>query len=155
VDLELIVPLGGNIKARNLLKAERVNLTEAYMNLHGVLSEIGNNLFIAIQKAQTCTNSIQSYQMVVHYNEELLKTELERLKAGTIGGHKVLEAEADLLEARQDLAKALVKYQRTLTEVELADGSLLKSRNLETTRDELRRRAATLTRVSHRSGAGF
>jgi outer membrane protein TolC len=155
VDLELIVPLGGNIKARNLLKAERVNLTEAYMNLHGVLSEIGNNLFIAIQKAQTCSNSIQSYQMVVHYNEELIKTELERLKAGTIGGHKVLEAEADLLEARQELAKALVQYRRTLTEVELADGSLLKSRNLETTRDELRRRAATLTRVSHRSGAGF
>jgi outer membrane protein TolC len=119
------------------------------------MAEIGNNLFIAIQKAQTCRNSIQSYQTIVHYNEELLKTELERLKAGTIGGHKVLEAEADLLESRQDLAKALVQYQRTLTEVELADGSLLKSRNLETTREELRRRAATLIGMSNKPGAGF
>ena len=155
VALELTLPLGGNIKGRNLLRAERVNLMEAYMNRDGVMAEIGNNLFIAIQKAQTCRNSIQSYQTIVHYNEELLKTELERLKAGTIGGHKVLEAEADLLESRQDLAKALVQYQRTLTEVELADGSLLKSRNLETTREELRRRAATLIGMSNKPGAGF
>jgi outer membrane protein TolC len=138
VGFELTVPLAGNIKGRNFYHAAKLSLQEAYLNLKGAQTEIANGLSIAIQKAQAWQQSIQSYETVVHYNEELLKTQLERLKAGTVEAHKVLEVEADLLDSRQDLAGALTQYRRALLEVELSDGGILKNRDLDVTRDELR-----------------
>jgi outer membrane protein TolC len=138
VGFELTVPLAGNIKGRNFYHAAKLSLQESYLNLKSVQTEIANGLSIAIQKAQAWQQSIQSYETVVHYNEELLKTQLERLKAGTVEAHKVLEVEADLLDSRQDLASALMQYRRALLEVELSDGAILKNRDLDVTRDELR-----------------
>lgn len=138
VGFELIMPLAGNIKGRNFYHAAKLSLQEAYLNLKGVQTEIANGLSTSIQKAQAWRQSIQSYETVVHYNEELLKTQLERLKAGAVEAHKVLEVEADLLDSRQDLANALAQYRRALLEVELGDGAILKNRDLDVTRDELR-----------------
>ncbi len=89
--LEFNIPLGSNIKGRNYYKAAQLSMQEAYLNLKGTQNEIANSLGIAIQKAQAWRQSIQSYQTVVSYNEELLKTQLERLKAGAVEGAKVLE----------------------------------------------------------------
>ena len=150
VGLELTLPLGGNIKGRNFYGAARLGLQEAYLNLKGAQTEIANGLSISIQKAQAWQQSIQSYKTVVHYNEELLKTELERLKAGTVEAHKVLEAEADLLDSRQDLAGALTRHRRALLEVELSDGTILKNRSLDITRDELKRQTEWL--LDHSAG---
>ena len=58
--------------------------------------------------------------------------------------HKALEAEADLLDARQSMANALVQYQDALIEVELADGCILKKWNLDISRDELRHETTLL-----------
>jgi outer membrane protein TolC len=141
---ELTVPLAGNIKGRNFYSAAKLSLQEAYLNLKGAQTEIANGLNIAIQKAQAWRQSIQSYETVVHYNQELLKTQLERFKAGTVEGHKVLEVEADLLDSRQDLAGALAQYRRALLEVELNDGAILKNRGLDVTREELKRQTEWL-----------
>jgi outer membrane protein len=144
IGMELSVPLGGNIKERNLYQASKLVLSEAYVRFKGVQTEISYGLNTAIQKAGAWEQSIQSYQMVVHYNEELLKTQLERLKAGRVDGHKVMEVEADLLDARQELANALTQYQRTLNQVELTVGSILKNRNLDLTQAELRHRTTSM-----------
>jgi outer membrane protein len=144
IGLELTVPLDGNIKGRNLMKAAQLSLQEAYLNLKGKQTEIANHLNIAIQKVQAWQQSVQSYEMVVHYNDELLKTTLQQLKAGTVDGHKALEAEADLLDARQSLANAVVDYQDAVIEVELTDGAILKKWNLDISRSELRQQTAAL-----------
>jgi outer membrane protein len=138
IGVEFNIPLGGNIKGRNYYKAAQLSLREALMNLKGTQNEIANGLNIAIQKAQAWHQSIQSYQTVVSYNEELLKTQLERLKAGAVEGTKVLDTEANLLDSRQDLAGALTQYRRALLEVELSSGTLLKNRDEDLTRDELK-----------------
>jgi outer membrane protein TolC len=138
VSLELDIPLGGNIKGRNLYQASKLSLDEAAIRLKGVQTEIASGITTAIQKANAWEQSIQSYQMVVHYNEELLKTQLERFKAGRVDGHAVLEVESDLLDARQELASALTQYQRALLQVELTDGAILKDHNLDLTRGELK-----------------
>ena len=153
VGLQLIIPLAGNIKGRNLFSASQLSLQEAYLNLKGVQTEIGNRLNTAIQKSGAWHQSAQNYGTIVHYNEELLKTELQQLKAGTVDGHKVLEAEANLLDARQDLANALVQYRCTLLEVELASGAILKNRNLDVTRAELKQQTADLMEGVHRAAA--
>ena len=144
IGMELTVPLDGNIKERNLYQASKLTLSEAYLRFKGVQTEISYGFNTAIQKAGAWEQSIQSYQTVVHYNEELLKTQLERLKAGRVDGHKVMEVEADLLDARQELANALTQYQRALNQVELVAGSILKNRNLDLTRAELKQRTTLL-----------
>jgi outer membrane protein TolC len=144
VGFELIVPLEGNIKGRNYYKAASLRLQEAYLNLKGAQTQIANAVNIAIQKAQAWRQSIRSYETVVHYNEELLQTQLERLKAGTVETEKVLEVEAGLLDSRQNLASALAQYRRALLEVELSDGAILINRNLDVTRNELRRQTEWL-----------
>jgi outer membrane protein TolC len=149
VGLELNIPLAGNIKGRNLYKAAKLTLEEAYLNLKGTQMEIGNSLNTSIQKAQAWRQSIHSYQTVVSYNEELLKTELERLKAGTVEGQKVLEMEADLLDSRQDMANALTQYRRALLEVELSAGDILRNRGLDITRDELKLQTQQLLAHNH------
>ena len=146
IGVELSFPLGGNIKGRNLYSASRLSLDEAYIRLKGVQTEIATGLNTGIQKANAWEQSIQSYQMVVHFNEELLKTQLERLKAGRVDGHKVLEVEADLLDARQELANALMQYQRALLQVELTVGSILKNHQLDFSREELKRQTTALMR---------
>jgi outer membrane protein TolC len=141
---QLTVPLGGNIKGRNYYKAAQLSLQEAFLNLKGVQTQIANGLSMAIQKAQAWRQSIGSYETVANYNKELLDTELERLKAGTVEQQKVLDAEANLLDSRQDLAGALGQYRRALLEVELNDGSILENRGLDITRYELRRQTEAM-----------
>jgi outer membrane protein TolC len=144
VGLELSLPLAGNIKERNLYQASKLSLTEAYVRFKGVQTEISIGIDTAIQKAKAWEQSIQSYDTVVHYNEELLKTQLQRLDNGRVDGHKVMEVEADLLDARQELANALMQYQRALNQVELTAGSILKNRDLDVTQADLRRRTAAI-----------
>jgi outer membrane protein TolC len=151
VGLQMTIPLAGNIKGRNLASAAKFSLREAYANLSGTQTEIANHLITAIRKTQAWQESIHSYQTVVRYNEELLQTDFARLTAGTVDGRKVLEVEADLLEARQDLANALVQCQESQLQVELASGSLLQSLHLEVTRDELRGKATS--QLSHDNNA--
>lgn len=142
--LQLTIPLGGNIKGRNFYKAAQLKWQEAFLNLKDVQTQIAGSLSMAIQKARAWQQSITSYQTVVTYNEELLQTELQRLKAGTVEAQKVLDVEADLLDARQNLASALGQYRRALLEVELNSGMILKNRGIDITRSELRRQTEAM-----------
>jgi outer membrane protein TolC len=149
VGIELHVPIAGNIKGRNQLGAAHLSLQEAIVNLNSIQTQIANALNTAILKARSAQGSVQSYQTVVGFNEDLLKTQLARLNVGKVEPRKVLEVEADLFDARQSLAEALVHYERILLEMELATGSVLQHRNLDLTQAELRRKTASLLR--HRS----
>jgi outer membrane protein TolC len=154
--LQLIVPLAGNIKGRNLYHAAELALQEAYTHLKGVETEIANHLNTSLQKAAAWQQSAQNYGIIVHYNEELLKTELQQFKAGTIDEQKLLDAEAGLLNAQQDLANARVQYRAALLEEELASGAILKNRRIDITRAELRRQTTNLMdNARHPAGAPF
>ncbi|MGN6553940.1 MAG: TolC family protein [Verrucomicrobiota bacterium] len=144
IGVELRVPLAGNIKGRNQLQASKLSMQEAIANLNSIETQIANLLNTSIRKARSWQDSIQSYETVVHFNEDLLKTQLARLEVGKIEPRKVLEVEADLFDARQNLAQALVEYQRTLLELQLADGTILQSRNMDLTREQLQQKTMAL-----------
>ncbi|HXT13906.1 MAG TPA: TolC family protein [Candidatus Angelobacter sp.] len=147
--LELHIPLGGGIKERNDFKAAKLTLQESVANLNAIQTQIANALDAGIRKTRRWQESIQSYQSVIDFNESLLKTQEARLRAGTIEPRKVLEVEADLFDARQSLAEALVQRQRALLALQLAEGTILKEIHLDTTREELRRKTeAMLSRHS-------
>ncbi len=142
--LELHIPLAGNIKGRADYGAAKLALQESVANLANLQTQIANAVNTAILKARGWQESIQSYQTVVHFNEDLLKTQAARANAGTIEPRRVLEVEADLFDARQSLADALVQYQRTLLELELAEGSVLQRRNADLTKEELHKETLAL-----------
>ena len=144
VGAELTIPLAGNIKGRNQLAAARLTYQSALASLNGVQTEIANALDASLQKVRSWRDSIQSYETVVGFNENLLKTERERLKVGTIEPRKVFEVEADLLDSRQNLAQALVQSQRAMLQLQIVAGSLLKDRGLDMSRDELRQKTLAL-----------
>jgi outer membrane protein TolC len=144
VGAELTVPLGGNIKGRNQFAAAKLAHQEAIINLNHVQTQIGNALNASVQKAQSWQESIRSYETVVHFNEDLLKTQRERLKVGKIEPRKVLEVEADLLDSRQSLAQALVQFQRSLLQIQMIGGAFLKDHGLELTREQLRQKTVAL-----------
>jgi outer membrane protein TolC len=141
---ELRIPLGGGIKERNDFKAAKLTLQEAVVNLNAIQTQIANALDAGIRKTRKWQESIQSYQSVIDFNENLLKTQVARLNAGSIEARKVLEVEADLFESRQSLAEALVQRQRALLALQLAEGTILKQSNLDLTREELRRKTEAL-----------
>ncbi len=144
VGAELTIPLAGNIKGRNQLAAARLTYQSALASLNGVQTEIANALDASLQKVRSWRDSIQSYETVVGFNENLLKTERERLKVGTIEPRKIFEVEADLLDSRQNLAQALVQSQRAMLQLQIVAGSLLKDRGLDMSRDELRQKTLAL-----------
>ena len=80
------------------------------------------SLDAGIRKTRKWQESIQSYQSVIDFNENLLKTQVARLNAGTIEPRKVLEVGADLFESRQSLAEAHVQRQRAGLALESAEG---------------------------------
>ncbi len=141
---ELHIPMAGNIRGHHQLSAAQLSFREAIVNLNSLGTQIANALNTGILKARNWQGSVQSYQTVVRFNEDLLKTQLARLGVGKVEPRKVLEVEADLFDARQSLAEALVHYQRILLEMQLADGSVLQSRNLDFTQPELRKKTAVL-----------
>ncbi len=144
IGVELRIPLAGNIRGRNQLAASKLTLQEAIANLNSIETQLANMLNTSMRKARSWQDSIRSYETVVRFNQDLLKTQLARLEVGRIEPRKVLEVEADLFDARQNLAAALVEYHRTLLELQLADGTLLRNRNLDLTREQLQQRTLAL-----------
>src|SRR3569833_218624 len=141
---ELTIPLAGNIKGRNQLAAARLTYQSALADLNGMQTEIANSLDASLQKVRSWRDSIQSYETVVHFNEDLLKTQRERLKVGTIEPRMVFEDGAGLQDSRQSLAQALVQLQRGMLQLQVVAGSLLKDRGMDMSRDELRQKTLVL-----------
>lgn len=138
VGIDVRVPLAGGIRERNELAAARLKLRHALVDLQNVRTQLANSLFTSIEKVRTSRATVRETETVVQFNSDLLKSQLEALKLGKVEGRRVLEVEADLFEAKQNLAQALVQYKRALIELRLGEGSILRNRDLETTPEQLR-----------------
>jgi outer membrane protein TolC len=91
----------------------------------------------AWHKLRSMHTSVESYREAAKYNEHLLDAALTRLEAGKIDSRKVLEIEADLLDARNSVAESLVRDEIARLELEVLEGVLLQERNLEVTQSQL------------------
>ena len=134
---ELRIPLAGGMKTRNDLIASRLDVQSSQTALRGIETELLNAMNTAWRKMQSTRGSIANYQTAVHHQESVLQAALARFDAGKIESRRVLEIEADLLEARVSLVEALVHYEVACLELELTQGVFLRRRNLELTQYEL------------------
>jgi outer membrane protein len=153
--IELRVPLAGGIKAGNELAAARLREKQAAVLLREVETQIANAIDTTIHKVRSTRDSVQSYQTVVRFTENLLESALARLDVGRIESRKVLEVETDAFEARNAVVDAMVQFQRARLELELMQGAVLKARSLELTQAELQARTAQLARRARISDAQY
>lgn len=152
---ELRMPLAGNLKAQNELAAARLRVREAQVSMREIETQIANAIDTALHKISGARAAVQSYQAVVDYNTNLLDSALARLAVGKIESRKILDIEADLLEAKNSAAQAQVKFQRALLELELIQGTILQKHHLDLTQGELQELTAQLARRGNISDAEY
>src|SRR5258706_9331398 len=121
--VELRIPIGGGIRARNDLAAARISEEKALRTFRDTENQILNAIDTALKKAASRREGIQSYQTIVTFSQNLLNTQLERLKVGRVESRKVLEVKADLPQARQGVTEPQVQYRRPFLGKELVEGS--------------------------------
>lgn len=144
VGVEMRIPLGGGIRGDHEYAAMIATVKQVHMQTQGMETQLANALNTAIKKLKNNRASADDYRTMIRFNEDLLKTENERVLAGKVEGRRVLEVEAGLYEVKQGLADALVQTRRAALELYLAEGSVLKRRGLEFTPAELREQTSIL-----------
>jgi len=137
VGLEFRMPIIGGMKARNELNAALLTVQASELALRSLETQMLNGMDSAWHKALSTRRSVENYRETVKYNESLMEASLVRLDAGKIESRKVLEIEADLLEARNSVAESLVRDEIAHLELEVIEGVLLQQRNLEITQKQL------------------
>lgn len=144
VGLEMRVPLFGGIRGNNEVAAAEATVMQVQTQQIGMEKQIGNAVNTSIRKLLNTRATASDYRTMIRFNEDLLRTERDRLLLGKVEGRRVLEVEAGLFEVRQGLADALVQAQRAALELHLAEGSILKRRDMEFTPVELKDQTLSL-----------
>lgn len=146
VGIELRIPLVGGIKTKNELDAARLKKQQGLVEMKGVETQIFNAVKTALYKVQNARDSVENYRTVVGYGEDLLKAQMARLEVGKVESRKVLEADADLFEAKNAVVEAQVQDQRARLELALVEGSILETCQVDWTQKQLQNQTATILR---------
>jgi outer membrane protein TolC len=144
--VELRVPLAGGIKSRRELEAARLRRQQSLSMLKEIETQVLNAVDTAISKVTHAVESASNYEKVVAFSQNLLTNELARLDAGRVSSRRVLEVEASVFEARNSVVEARVLYERARIELELVQGTLLRTRHVDLPQKELEERTTTLLR---------
>jgi outer membrane protein TolC len=144
IGAEFRIPLLGGVKSRNDVIATRLQLQSSELSLRGLETELANAMNSAWHKIESTRQNIRSYQSSVRYNRALLDSALTRLEAGKLESRKVLEIEADLLQAEFSEVESMVRFEFATMELDMIQGSLLQNRGLELSQRELQLATASL-----------
>jgi outer membrane protein TolC len=142
IGLEMRIPVTGGVKERNELEAAKLGQQRAFLGLREVEIQISNALDSALYKTRSYLDNVESYHSVVDFHQQLLASQLDRLKVGRLDTLTVLQTEEKLFEARIAELENTIQYQKAFLEMELVTGSTLHVRNLELTKPQLQARTA-------------
>jgi outer membrane protein TolC len=142
--LEMRIPITGGMKERNDLAAAKLNQKKAILAIKEIEVQIGNALDTSMIKVRELAESVKNYGSVAEFNQKLLESQLARLEVGKTDSKTVLETEEKLFEAKIAVADNFVQYQKSLLELELIRGTVLRNRNLELNKRELYDKTAML-----------
>ena len=144
--IEWRIPLGGGVRGRNDLSAAKLRKQQALMALKEIETQIFNAINTAMRRIRSTHGAVADYEQIVAFNRSLLDTELDRLEVGKIDSRRVLEVESNLFQARNAVVEAQVQNERARLELELVQGTVLRSRNLDLPRKEVEKRTLALLR---------
>ena len=125
VGLELRIPLGGDKKNRAELEATREKKRQALLELKAAEVAVKNDVDTAIQGVLNARRQIDDMGNVVEMTRQLLNAESVKFAAGKSSSRSLLDREEDLNKAQEAEIESLVKFQYSLTQLRLAERSIL------------------------------
>jgi len=131
VGLEMRIPLGGSKKAASELEATRQRKRQALLELKAVEVSLANAVDTAIRNMENAREQVLQQSGAVEINRRLLKTESQRFTAGKSNSRILLEREENLNNSREGELEGLVRYMKSLYQLELAEGSLLVNQGVD------------------------
>ena len=131
VGIELRIPLGGDKKSRSELEAIRQRKRQALLELKAVEVSLANGTDTAIQGVRNVREQVRHYAGIVDMNKRLLEAEMARFQAGKSSSWVLLGREEELNKAKEAEIESLVRYKKSLFQLELAEGSLLVNHGVE------------------------
>lgn len=130
-ELTLKVPIAGNIKQRNLLKAERTAMQSVKTDVKSYIDELRRAYETSTNRLNEYMTTAQNGAVIVEYRKQLLQNEINKLNAGKSTYREVFEQEEQLMKSRQWHLESLMNIRNTVTEIERIKGTLLISHELE------------------------
>ncbi len=127
-------PLG--LEARANIRRIESSLRQAGLSREAALLDVRAQLRMALRNIDTAERRLYAAARARDLSERSLEVEQRRFLNGLSSNFYVAQRQADVAQARQDELEALLQHEKARSELQLAMGDLLESRQL---RFELRR----------------
>jgi outer membrane protein TolC len=124
------IPIG-NRAARGAYHRTEMDLRQAEQRFQQRVQEIELDVRLAARNAITSKILVESNRQARVLQEANVIAEEKRLQLGVTTSYRVLEVQEDLTAAQTQEVQALVNYQKALTDLLLAEGTILETYDLE------------------------
>jgi outer membrane protein TolC len=128
----LTIPLS-NRAARNNYRAGKAEKEQAILRYKNQEEEILREINDAIVAARTSLQRVSATAAAREYAEQALQAEQILMESGKSTSYQVLQLQRDLTARRSDEIRALADYNRALSEVARAEGTILERNNVQIT----------------------
>ncbi|HVY68474.1 MAG TPA: TolC family protein, partial [Verrucomicrobiae bacterium] len=129
--VQLSIPLGGNIAARNSYRASKAVKQQAELYLRKAEQDILVQVDDALRQAQSSHKRTESSRAARLYAEAALNAEEKKLREGLSTPFVVLGLQQKLTDARTAEIRALADYNRAQAQLHLSEGSTLEKNHLD------------------------
>ena len=131
VGLELRIPLGGDRKSKSELEATKQRKRQALLELKAVEVALANAVDTSVQGVANGRQQVGHFAGIVEMTRQLLEAETVKFDAGKSNSRILLEREENLNKAKEAYIESLVKYRKLLTQLDMAEGTLLANQGIE------------------------
>ncbi len=123
------IPIGNRV-ARNNLKIARAQKEQATIRLKQYEQDIMVNVENAVTLAQINLQRVDATKQNREFAEAALDAEEKKLENGKSTSFIVLQLQRDLTQARSGEIQALTEYNRAVSQLSLAEGATLQTREI-------------------------
>jgi outer membrane protein len=131
VGFELRIPLGGDKKSQSELEATRQRKRQALLEFKAVEVSLANAVDTVIKSVHNSRDQVRQLADMTDMNRRLLEAEIARFKAGKSNSRNLLEREEELNKARETEIESLVRYRKSLMQLDFVEGTLLGKHGIE------------------------
>ena len=131
VALELSMPIGGNQSARARQQIALTRIQQSHIDLQALEVGIANELSVRLKQVEQTFSELDLQFQNVEIQRELLRVERQRFEQGMTRLMDLVEREENFNTAIIRWVDAQIQYETAKVSLQLADGSLLDTFNIQ------------------------
>jgi outer membrane protein TolC len=129
---QITIPIG-NTSAKNSYRASKATREKAALTLRRIEQNVMLQIDDAINQARSSFERVEATAAASSFAAAALDAEEKKLASGKSTSFEVLSLQRDLTTARNAEIRALVDYNKALTQLALAEGTILERRGITVT----------------------